>query len=286
MTFKWDFILAYPQIICFDGEEDGDALGDAVDSGDDGQQETKKQETVFTQEQVNKFLAEDRRKREQKLKSQEEQVKKAEERLQQIASQAETTKEQKVMLEMEIEQLRASRRSEEEQRKHLEEQRKKAHENEINDLKSKMVEWEGLYKSSTIERALNDAAIAHEAFRPGQIVDLLRNRTEMKEAKDKDGNVILGQYVPMVAVQVTEEDGTVLTNWVEPNKAVELMKNDPDRDGNLFKNSVIAGIGGGTAPSTGSNSAKVDPNKLSDEEFERRFREDPKSLGLRPKTYY
>ena len=37
-----------------------------------------------------------------------------------------------------------------------------------------MKRWESLYKESTIDRALQDAAIKHEAFNPAQIITQLR----------------------------------------------------------------------------------------------------------------
>ncbi len=39
--------------------------------------------------------------------------------------------------------------------------------------------WQRRYTDSTIERALQDAAIGHEAFGPSQIIALLKPQTKM-----------------------------------------------------------------------------------------------------------
>lgn len=289
MTLK--FVCADPMLLCYEGDEgdeggfdlSGDEGKDAAGldlSGDENNDagggksvadvkiiSNPTDAATFTQEQVNKFLAEDRRKRDSKVKSQADQFQKMDDRLQQMILAAETTKEQKSMLEADLEDLRASQRTEQEQRDHLALQSKERHENEVKTIQDAAVKWEGLYKTSMIQRALIDAATEHDAYNPQQIIDKLERHTEMKQDKDPEGR-LLETYSPKTAVKVKDDDGNVLTAWKTPQEAVELLKTNLDADGNLFRSSVMVGIGVGTATAPGANpNTLADGNKLSDEEW-------------------
>jgi len=297
MTFDTILMLSIPQLLCYDepAGDDGAAAaaaaaasagdggdGDTGGEGGDGGAATK----TFTQDQLNEILAADRRRHQEQTKKVADQAKSMEARLQKLIADKNTSDAHRATLETDLEDLRASQRSEAEQREHLAKKAKEEHENAVNALKSEAQQWESLFKQSTVERTLTDAAVEHDAFSPNQIVSLLKDKTEMKPAKDPDGNVIPGRFEAKTAVEVKEEDGTVLTAWKAPAEAVEMMKNQSDLFGNLFKNAVLAGIGAGTAASTGKNTAGVDPSKLSIEEKARRFREDPESIGLRARKNY
>ena len=293
MTFK-DFVLSYPQVLCYDDPSGDppvdDPSGDppAGDpSGDPPAGDPPKNEETFTQIQLNEYLATDRRKHEAATKKVADQAKAMEQRLEKMIADKQTSDAQRAGLESDLEDFRASQRSEEEQREHVALKAKEAHDNEVKELTEAAGTWETLYKQSTIKRTLTDAAVKHDAFNPKQIVALLEQKTEMRPVKEADGvTVIPNKFEARTAIDVREEDGTILTAWKTPSEAVEGMKNDPDEDGNLFRNAVLAGIGGGTAATTGKNSAGVDPSKLSIEEKARRFKEDPESLGLKPKRNY
>ncbi len=58
--------------------------------------------------------------------------------------------------------------------------------------------FETLFRDSTIERSLQDAAVKHEAFSPSQIVTQLRRQTKMLEATDPKTGQLTGKYKPMV----------------------------------------------------------------------------------------
>jgi hypothetical protein len=295
MTFE-EFVLSFPQVLCYDeGEGAGDAgagagegAGDAgAAGGDEGQGAGEGAQTkTFTQDQLNEILAADRRKHQEQTKKVAEQAKSMESRLQKLIADKNTSEAQRAGLEADLEDLRASQRSEAEQREHLAKKAKEEHENTVNNLKGEAQQWESLFKESTVQRTLTDAAVKHEAFSPNQLVALLKDKTEMRPVKDQEGQVIPGRFEARTAIEVKGEDGEVMTAWKDPTEAVELMKNNPDEYGNLFRNAVIAGIGGGTAASTGKNSAGVDPSKLSIAEKARRFKEDPESLGLSARKNY
>jgi len=298
MTFKNKlFVYATPQVLCYD-EPSGDdaaaaaaaaavaaaeAAADAEGDGDDGGDDAAK--AKFTQDQLNKILAEDRRKEEAKRKAVGETAKQMEARLKQAIADNRNSEELRAGLEADLEDLKASQRSEAEQREHLAARAKEEHETQVATLQQAATQWEGLFKQSSIERSILDAAVKHEAFNNDIIVNLLASKTEMKQAKDSAGNLLPDKYEPKTAVSVKDPDsGELLTAWKSPEEAVEIMKNNPDEFGGLFRNAVIAGIGGGTAASN-QPGPKVDAAKLTAEEFARRFAENPESLGLKSKDF-
>jgi len=295
MTFKdFRFAFAVPQILAYDEDvadvadvaDDVADVADDTSSGDDAAAKKKEEEqATFTQDQLNKILAEDRRKEEAKRAKVGETAKQMEARLKKAIADNKNSEELRAALANDLEDLRASQRSAEEQRAFTAKKAKEAHESEVQRLADEAKQWESLYKRETIERTLTDAAVVHDAYSPNQLVSLLRDKTEMKEEKDSEGNPT-GRLVPLTALEVKGEDGSVLTTWKPPTEVVELMKNDPtDENKNLFRNAVIAGIGGGTAASGVKDARTVDGKKISMDDFAKRFEENPESLGLAPKHY-
>ena len=285
MLLEKDFAFPQPQLLCYEGDEGASnepseqSSDESTDSSDSGGNEPK-----FTQEQLNRFLAEDRRKNQEKLKKQSEQFTKMEKQLQNMIARESTTAQERASLEADLEELRATQRTAEQQREHEVKKAAEKHQRELEEARNAATNWETMFKKSSIERAIMDAANEHDAFNANDFIALLGPRAEMREQKDKDGNPT-GQLVPMVAVDVKDEEtGEILKAWKTPSDAVKSMKESPDQHGNKFRDSVIAGIGGGTASSSGGKgSAKVDPTKLSMEEKARLFRENPEALGLPPR---
>jgi len=231
---------------------------------------------VFTQDDVNRFLADDRRKHVQKLEALEGAYKEA------LENQT-LTSEQRAKLQEQLEDVQKRFRSKEQQL----EMDKKALEERYNldtqKLKESAVIWEAKYKSSVTDRALLDAAVTNEAYNPSQIVGLLRPMTRMIEAMGEDGKPT-GELIPMVDFPDvdTNTSESIMTRRT-PEEAVRRMKELADQYGNLFKSNVVSGIGSGSA--TGGLSAgasgHVDPRKLTTEQYIKLRRENPAALGLK-----
>jgi len=106
--------------------------------------------------------------------------------------------------------------------------------------------------------------------------------------KDVDGNDT-DKLAPMTLVFVKDEvTGEMVQKHVTPDEAVKLLKDDPNENGGLFKSSVIAGIGSGTATGARGGSAADGANlaNIPMEEFAKRFNEDRTSIGLKPKSNF
>ena len=271
MKTERKYVFAVPQLICYDD-----------DGGDEGGEESSvSNEATFTQDQVNAFLAEDRRKQQEKFKKQSESFVKMEKQLEAMIARESTTAQERASLEADLEELRATQRTSEQQKEHEIKQAREKHLRELQEAQTAATTWETMFKKSTIERSLMDAAAEHNAYNANDFIAILGPRSEMREVKDSDGNPT-GKLAPMVSMEVLDEaTGQMLQVWKTPSEAIKAMKDQPEQHGNKFRDSVIAGIGGGTATSSGgSSTGKINPNKLPMDEFAKRFKEDPGSLGL------
>lgn len=232
----------------------------------------------FSQEQLNRFLADDRRKHQQKYEGLEAAYKEA-------LQDQNLGSEQRDKLQAQLEDLQKQFRSKEQQlayeKKQVEEQAKK----DVETLTAKAVEWEDRFKTTLRDRALQDAAISADAFNPAQIVTLLSPMTKITEELDEAGHTT-GNLVPVIDFPDTDETtGKRIMTQRTPEEAVTRMKALPDLFGNLFKANVVSGIGGnsatgGVAPGDGG---RVDPTNLTQEQYNKIRRDNPESLGLKPR---
>lgn len=254
------------------GATSGGAANGGAASGNDGGAAK-----MFTQDDLNKHLAEDRRKHQTKLQEVETKLKAA------LDSNTLTEKDRKALQEN-LETVQGQLRSKEEQltveKKQLQEQfaaqLKEAHE--------KASFFETLYRDSTVERALTDAAMKHEAFQPFQIVTQLRPLTKLVPEVDPKTGKPTGKYKPMVEMQAANQTtGEMETKAYTPEDAVKKMKDDPDTWGNMFRSGVRSGIGSSSA--TGgltSGNGQIDLRKITPQQYLEIRQKNPELLRARP----
>ncbi len=252
-------------LVCFEGE------------GSEGGEGTANQQTSgqFTQEDINKFLAEDRRKHQEKYKQ-------LEASYQNILQTKGLAEEERSKLKIEFEDLQKTFRTKEQQMEFEKKQAALRYESELTDWKQKAVRWEGAYKDQVVQTSLQDAAISGEAFNPNQIIGLLQPITELRPEVDKDGKET-GRLVPMIDFpDIDEKTGESIKTLRSPKDAVKRMKELPQLYGNLFKSNVVSGVGAGTAAGGVSN-GKIDVTKLTPEQYRKIRAENPELLGLKRK---
>ena len=226
---------------------------------------------------MNTFLAEDRRKHQEKYK-------KLETSFQDILADKNLAAEQRSKLEGELQDLQKAHRTKDQQAAYDLKQEQEKSATEVANYKEAATKWERMYKDSVIQRSLQDAAVAGEAFNPSQIVGLLTPATQMRPATDEEGTEIPNMMVPMIDFQdYDEETGKQITTLRTPQEAVQRMKELPVHFGNLFRANVVSGIGAGAATGgvTSGEGGKVDVTKLSSEQFRKLRKENPEALGLR-----
>ena len=270
--------------LCFDegstGNEVSNEVGDesatANQNIDAGKQLAPQDgDRTFTQDEVNKFLASDRRQHQDKYKQLETTY--------QAALQNKTlANEDRIRLEKELEDLQASFRTKEQQIEFERKQAEKKYEDELAQTKTQLDKWQKLYKEETIDRALLDAA-GVDAFQPAQIASLLRPNTQLKDEVDAQGKPT-GKFTAMVDFQdIDEKTGEPIRTLRTPQDAVKRMKELKQLYGNLFKSNVVSGVGAGSADSVPNRNQQVDISNLTPEQYRKIRKENPEMLGLAKK---
>jgi ASC-1-like (ASCH) protein len=228
-------------ILCFDNEGgdpgDGGAAAAAAaaspssgagadpNAGDGGGERT------FTQAEVNKIMAENKR----KLREQYAQL---EEENKELLKNQNLTQEARDKLQARIADLQKAQLTEKQQIEFDRKQAEEKYQAELQTAQQQADHWENLYKKETVDRALLDAASGAEAFNPSHIVALLRPNTELKD--------IEGVLTPMVDFpDVDEKTGDPVQTLCSPADAVKRMRQLPKVHGCLFKSNVVAGVGSG-----------------------------------------
>ena len=262
---KFDYMFCVPELVCYDGEE-----------GDGGTPpETKTTGKTFTQDDVNKFLAEDRRKHQEKLKTLESSYEK-------ILEDKTLAAEARTQLETELEDLRSQFRTKEQQVDHEKKQQKAEYEAKLTQATEAAKRYEGLYTSFVIDASIREAAKANEAFSEDQITGLIRGQTKVQEVLDENGKPT-GKFAPMTKFQDVDAEGKPIETLRTPADAVKRMKELPNLWGNLFRANVVSGVGqgaatGGVTPGAG---AQIDVSRLTPEQYRKIRKENPALLGLR-----
>ena len=308
------FLYGIPVLACFENDDDDDAGsggdGDGAGGGDPTVQDRLRQATqdaadakaeatrraaearqlaadaaaanahAFNQEDVNKFLADDRRKHQEKYK-------KLETSYQEMLADKNLAAEQRGKLEADLLDLQKTFRTKEQQANHERKQEAERLTTEIKDYKIAATRWENMYKESVIKRSLQDAAIGAEAFNPAQIVGLLQEFTTMRPELDDAGKEIENQMIPMIDFpDVDDNTGKNIMTLRTPQEAVQRMKEMSKSYGNLFRANVVSGIGAGAATGgeISGDGGRVDVTKLTAAQYQKLRRENPEALGLKRHT--
>ena len=232
----------------------------------------------FTQEDVNRMLADDRRKHQT-------QIQRVEKMLEETAASKNLTIQEREMLAQQLEDLRKETRTKEQQLAHDKKQLEEQYQKQLADERKVREQWETRYREGTVERALMDAAVGGDAFNTNTVMSVLRPMTRLTEITDEKTGKGTGKFKVMVDFPDTDPNtGEPTVTLHTPESAVKRMKDLPQVYGNLFKSGVVSGIGssaatGGLASGAGG---KVDPRKLSQEQYLKIRQENPALLGLRP----
>lgn len=286
------FYLSHAQVSCFEGEGAG-GVGDGVGAGAGAGAGAAAAAAAaamaaaaanagagqrFTQDDVNRFLAEDRRKHQTALTQMEV-------KLQGALNDKTMGEETRKALEENLSAIQGQLRTKEQQLALEKKQLEEVHSQRVVELEKKAQLWEVMFRDSTVERALQDAAVKNDAFNAEQIVVQLRTHTKLLEVVDEKTGKPIGKYRPMVEMnEVDPKTGEPVVMVRTPEEAVKRMKEMPEVWGNLFKSGVVSGIGSGTA--TGGQlpgGGRVDVRKLTSQQYRELREKNPEALGLRPK---
>ncbi len=206
---------------------------------DEKKDEKKLDQTVqFTQEQVNRFLADERR----KLQKQNE---KTVSQLEALRKNASLTEAEKVSLEERIETLKNEFLSKEQIAQKENQKLAAKQKEELANVQKEIGKWRGLYEETTVENTLLGAAAAdQDVFNPNQILELLKPKTRLVEELDPESGKPTGRFTPRIRIPGKDKDGNNITLELTAQEAVKQLKENTAEYGNLFKSNVIRGVGG------------------------------------------
>lgn len=255
------FLRATSQFIMFEGDDDAAkaaaAEAEAMAKAEAAAAAAKAAEgdKQFTQEQVNTFVAEERRKMQEKQRvtvSELEQLKK---------SKTLTIKE-KESLEKRIDDLQAQYLTVEEKARRDQEAAEKIRSEEITVLTADRDSWQLKHSELVIDTAITKAAADYKALFHEQITALLTPKTKLIEKLDDEGKPT-GDYEPKVAFPDKDKDEKPIILELTVSEAVKRMK-ELEKYGNLFEGGKTGGLGGTGSTTSGKaidliKIAKEDP---------------------------
>jgi hypothetical protein len=188
--------------------------------------------SLFSQEDVNGFLSKDKKK-------QQDSHQKTLDELTLLKKRANLSAEERTELEKKIESTQLSLQTKEELAQAEREKLVKGHSKEVVKLTDERDSWHKLYKTSTIETAITNAAVSNEAFAPSQIISFLKPKTQIIEGLDDKGKPT-GFWVPEVTFEDVK-DGKPIILKLSTSEAVKRMK-EMDEHVNLFKGEGAEGL--------------------------------------------
>ncbi len=216
--------------------------------GNENENENKtveKTEKTFTQEQVNTFVAEEKR------KTQTQQREMAEE-LQTLKTNTALTTDERDSLQTRIEDLKSQYLTKEERGKEDADKNKKAYDAALSDMTKSRDSWEIKHADLSIRTEITKAAADNKAWSVEQITAILAPKTKLTEQLDDDGQPS-GIFRPIVKFDDVDKGDKEITLDLTVSDAVKRMK-EIERYGNLFEGVKKGGVGG----SASSGSSKSD----------------------------
>lgn len=264
------FVDAYPWYVVFEGDDGAGNDGGTDDNGGTGGDDSgaggagggaggKGDDNApkFTQAQVNKLLAENKRNLQKTVETQVKEL----ENLRKSKSLSDKERDQ---LSTRIEELNNSLLTKEQLTVKEREKLATQHKQEREMLTGERDFWKNAFHDSTITRSIADEAAGAEAYSTSQIVELLKSKTRLVEVLDEEGKPIPGEFIAKVKLTDTDKEGKPTTLDLTVKEALKRMKDRESDFGNLFKSGVAGGLGDSKSRTT---SKDVDPSKMTPAQF-------------------
>lgn len=208
---------------------EGDKGGEGGEGKGDGDGSTK----TFTQEELNSFLADDRRKHQGVVTGLQAEI-------DALSKRSNLSQKDRTELETRLTELNGQLLTKEELRAQEREKESKAHAEEVTSLTARADAWQNRYEGTRTLAALSEAAVKHNAINPNQVVTMLRNSTRVVEVMD--GEQATGEYEVRVKLDTLDKKGKPVQLDLTPVEAVKHMSEQEDSL-NLFKSDSANGYG-------------------------------------------
>jgi hypothetical protein len=186
------------------------------------------------------------------------------ERLQALQQDQQLTQQQRDTLQAQIEELQAMYQTAEETKKLEIDKLSEKYKKDTSTLAKERDTWKSQYDSHFVEVAISRAAVKYDAVSPEQIEAFLRPITKVTE-KLEDGKPT-GRFTTRVRFEDTDAEGKPIVLELDADAAVKLMRERPNRFGNLFKNATGGGTGTTINPNPGG-SQSLDISRMSPADY-------------------
>ncbi len=248
------------RLVCF---ADGNGLG--LGGGAD--------EAKFTQEDLNKVLAEDRRKHQAQLV-------KVQQTLEETMQSKNLSVQEKEQMAAQLEEIQAQGRTREQQLAHEKKQAEENASKKVTEASKESQKWRERFTQQLIESRLSEAVSDGDIFNPGQLKQLLKSGVELEQVRDEQGRLSDVQEV-FVRFEDRDAAGEPIQSKMLPVAAVKRMKQLSAVYGNQFRAGVVSGVGSGNGGGSAAGHG-IDVAKLSTEQY-MRLRKENKGKPLDPR---
>lgn len=218
------------------GGDGGKGGGDGGDGGGAGGGTGDDEKPKFSQKQLNKILADDRRKHEDRVKTTVSQ-------LEEFKKSKTISDQERQRLTQQIDELNNSLLTKEEQAKKEREKREKEYKSTLEGVSTEREFWRGQYAEETTRNQILMAARESEAVREEQLIELLMPKTRLVEVLDGEGKPT-GRWSPKIKYRTKNDKDEEVELDLTIQETVKRMKDEPGRFGNLFKSGLNGGLGG------------------------------------------
>ncbi len=242
--------------VCFEGEIDPE-----VDPQGDPQGDPKGPET-FTQEQVNTFIADEKRKMQTKQREMATELKT-------LKSNSALSTDEKDTLQARIDELKSQYQSKDERAKEDSDKKQKEYDTALTGMTEERNQWASKHSDLLIRTEITKSAADNKAISVEQISAILGPKTELVEDLDDEGSP-QGSFSPRVKFPDVNKEGNEIELILTVNEAVQRMKKI-ERYGNLFEGDKKGGAGGIGSSSGGTG--KTDLAKLAADPDQTGYRE-------------
>ncbi len=233
--------------------------------GEEGEEKKKteeKKEDMFTQEQVNTFIADEKRKTQTKQREMAMELKT-------LKSNSALSTDEKDTLQTRIDELKSQYLSKEERAREDSDKKKSEYDKALSGMTEERNQWASKHAGLLIKTEITKSAADNKAISVEQISAILVPKTELVENLDDEG-APTGVFSPRVKFPDINKEGKDIELNLTVNEAVQRMK-EIDRYGNLFEGDKKGGAGGSGSSSGGSG--KTDMSKLAADSDQTAYRE-------------
>lgn len=200
----------------------------------EGEQKTDAAPISFTQDQLNKALAEDRRKHDDTRK-------KLTDEINTLKSRSNLTADEASELSKRLEETNSKYMTETELKNSELKKLKTSYDTDTKKLSDERDGFKSRFERSTIHRAITDASATEGAFSAGQIIPLLERDARVVDIIDEDGKPT-GDVEVKIKFKTFDDKKKAITLDLPAAQAVKRMKED-ESYGNLFKGVGKGGLG-------------------------------------------